>query len=92
MMIELYEYDRDFIIKVLRYTHLTRIIEDFHQTSAHPDCAEMIICKLSVCDAKELVGQLSFEANHSRSKRVSEHADAIAESIESQIRCDDGTE
>ena len=85
MIIELYEYDRQFLIDILQKTHLRALIKNLTQAKTHPDCEDMILCQLSAHDAKELMGQLCFEANHSRSKKVIEHADAIAESIECQI-------
>jgi len=85
MLLELYEDDRDFIIGLLRNTHLMGLRKNFREAMTNPECNEMILCELSQTDAEELVGQLSFEANHNRRKSVSERADSIADSIEAQF-------
>lgn len=85
MMIELFEEDRDFIIGLLHNTHLAGIIKNLRQATRHPECDEYVICKLNLSDMEDLAGQLSFEANHNRKKRVAERACDIADSIENQI-------
>lgn len=51
----------------------------------HPECDEFIVCELNSNDVKELAGQLSFEANHNRNKRIAERADDLADCIETQL-------
>ena len=85
MMIELYKEDQEFIIGLLNRTHLMGIIKNIRLATVHPECDEFILCELTTYDAEELVGQLSFEANHNRKKRVSCRASDIADSIEAQL-------
>ena len=86
IIIELYKYERDLLVSLVHHTHLSALITVFNNASRHPDNNEMIVCKLSVSNAEELVGQLCFEANHSNNKRLIEDVDAIIETIECQIR------
>jgi len=85
MITELYEGDIDFLANILYQTHLQSLIKKITKSQPHPDCSEMVICKLSIDETKELIGQLCFEANHSKSKRIIEHADYIITSLESQV-------
>ena len=85
MMIELHKEDQEFLVDILRHTHLRGIIKNIGQTMPHPECDEYILCELEPNDVEELTGQLSFEANHNRSKRIARWADEIADSLESQL-------
>lgn len=85
MMIELYKADQEFLIDILHHSHLRGIIKNIQQAVAHPECNEFILCELKQNDVEELVGQLSFEANHNRSKRIAQWADDIADFLETQL-------
>ena len=84
-MIELHKNDQEFLIGLLYQTHLRGIIKNIQQAKPHPECDEYILFELERNDVKELAGQLSFESNHSRSKRITQWAGDIADSIESQL-------
>ena len=85
MWVELHENDEQFLIKLLEKTHLKDLIKNIEKATPHPDCDEFIVFELSVHEAEELVGQLSFEANHTRSNNKFERACAIADSIETHL-------
>ena len=85
MMLELYKEDQNFIIDLPYNTHLTGIIKNIRHAIVSPECDEFILCKLTLRDAEELAGQLSFEANHNRKKSVADRACDIAEMVEAQL-------
>ena len=87
MKVELSVYNQQFIINLFqKHSLLESIIKKMVQSSVeHPDSDEYIECELTKAELKELVGELSYEANHNRSKRISEHACEAADSLEVQI-------
>ena len=86
MNIELYKSDVSFLGSILHKTYLKSLVNKIDKSQAHPEFDEMVICKLSINETKDLIGQLCFEANHSRSKTFIEHADYIIESLEYQVQ------
>lgn len=89
MIFELYKEDQYFMIDLLHHTHLTGLIKNIRRAKISQECDEFILCKLALNDAEELVGQLSFEANHNMNKRVAQRSSEIADNIESQLNCRD---
>jgi len=86
MKIEMSVDDKEFVIHLLQQTSLQRIVERFQSLStAHPDNEDFIELKLTISEIEELIGELSYEANHNRKKRIATHACEIAESLESQL-------
>ena len=85
MIIEVWKSDQAFLLKLLKRTHLSRIIYNIQSAEISTECDEFVLFKLTKRDAEELTGQLSFEANHSRSENTSVRACSIAESIEVQL-------
>ena len=85
MWIEIHEDDWQFLMKLLKKTHLKDLIKDIEKATKHPDCDEFIVFELPTHEAEELVGQLSFEANHTRSNIKFERTCAIADSIDTQL-------
>lgn len=85
MMLELHKDDQQFLVDLLYQTHLREIIKNIQQAKPHPECDEYILCELERYAVEELAGQLSFEANHNRSKRIAQWAGDIVDSIELQL-------
>lgn len=87
MRVELSVYDQQFIIDLFKKSRfLKAIINKLAQTSIeHPDSDEYLECELTKYELQELVGELSYEANHNQSKRISEQACEAADSLEVQI-------
>ena len=84
MHIELAVYHQKFIIDLFRgYRLVAEIIKKLSQSSTmHPDNDEYIECEVGRDSLEDLVGELSYEANHNRSKIISEQACEAAESLE----------
>lgn len=79
--------DKDFVIELLQETSVERIVDTLQSSSTvHPDNEHYIECELTIRELEELVGELSYEANHNRKKRVANQACDIAESLENQLR------
>lgn len=86
MQIELSAYDKEFIIKILQNTSVQRILEHLQSSSTiHPDNEDFIECELEIGEVEELIGELSYEANHNRKKWISQQACDIAEGLEHQL-------
>ena len=86
MKIELSLFDQKFAISLLQNTSVRRILERLKLLSTvHPDNEDYIECELTIREVEELVGELSYEANHNRKKRVAEQACDIADSLENQL-------
>jgi hypothetical protein len=76
MKIELSLYDKDFVISLLHYTHVKRVLDKLTLSSTtHPDNADYIERELTLHELEDLVGELSYEANHNRKKRVAQACD-----------------
>lgn len=86
MLFEIWKADKQFIVNLLKRTHLSGIINNIRAAEVSSECDEFVIFELSKHDAEELVGQLSFEANHNKNKSAAARACDIAESIEIQLR------
>lgn len=76
--------DKEFVVNLLQHTSVQRIVERLHSSSVHPENDDYIEFELTIDECEELIGELSYEANHNRKKRVSNQACEIAESLESQ--------
>lgn len=89
MKIEISRYEQQFIIEFLQYSYLERfkeLIEKLTESAVmHPDNDDYVECEITIYELEELVGELSYEANHSRRKRFAELSCEIAESLESQL-------
>ena len=87
MKIELSVYDYEFVINLFeKYYRLEDTITQMIRTSSvHPDSEEYVVCEITIFDLGELVGELSYEANHNRKKRISAQACEVADSLESQL-------
>jgi hypothetical protein len=86
MKIELSAYEREFIISLLKKTSVDRIVNRLKSSySVHPDHPDYIEFELTIHELEELVGELSYEANHNKKKQVANLACEIADSLESQL-------
>jgi len=94
MNIELSSYHQEFIINLFKNNGLlSSVIKKLSLLSTvHPECDEYIECKVTLDELEELVGELSFEANHNRSKKISEQACEAADSLENQLMSRDWAE
>jgi hypothetical protein len=86
MLFEIWKSDKQFIINLLKRTHLRGMISSIQEAETSSECDEFVVFELSKLDAEELVGQLSFEANHNKNKSTAARACDIADSIEIQLR------
>jgi hypothetical protein len=87
MKIELSLYEKEFIIKILQHTTAQRAIDHLQSSSTiHPDNENFIECELAVHEIEDLIGELSYEANHNRKKWVAQQACEIADGLEYQLR------
>ena len=87
MKIELSTWDKEFIVSLLKNTSVRKETLDRLSLSStvHPDNENYIECELPISELEDLVGELSYEANHNLKKRVAEQACDIAESLEGQL-------
>jgi chorismate-pyruvate lyase len=86
MKIELSAYDKEFVINLLQNTSVQRILDHLQSSSTvHPENEDFIECELKIDELGELIGELSYEANHNRKKLVAKQACDIAESLENQL-------
>lgn len=86
MKIELSVCDKEFIIALLQKTSVQRVLNKLEFTStSHPDNEDYIECELTMHELEDLVGELSYEANHNQKKRVATQACDIAECLENQL-------
>jgi hypothetical protein len=77
--------EKDFVVHLLKKTGVQRIISRLDSSATvHPENEEYIEFELTMAECEELIGELSYEANHNRKKRISYQACEIAESLESQ--------
>lgn len=53
--------------------------------TVHPDIEDYVICEIATDDLKELIGELSYEANHNRKKSIAELSCEVADSLEGQL-------
>lgn len=86
MKIELSSDEREFIIKILQHTSVQRILERLQSSSTmHPDNNDFIECELAINEVDELIGELSYEANHNRKRLIAQQAGDIADGLENQL-------
>ena len=86
MKIELSAYDKEFVVSLLENTSVRSTSKKLKLSSTvHPDNEDYIECELTFNETEELVGELSYEANHNRKKQVAGHACDIADSLENQL-------
>jgi len=86
MKIELSTWEKEFIISLFQDTHLKGITKKLIQSSTiHPDNEDYVECELTIRELEELVGELSYEANHNRKRRLAEQACEIADSLENHL-------
>lgn len=77
--------EKEFVVNLLQKTSVQRIVSRLNSSStAHPDNEDYIEFELTLAECEELIGELSYEANHNRKKNVSYQACEIAESLEGQ--------
>jgi len=87
MIIELSVDEKEFIIKLLQHTSVQRTLDHLQSSSTiHPDHKDFIECELTINELEDLVGELSYEANHNRKKSIAMQACDIADSLENQLR------
>jgi len=87
MIVELSVDEKEFIIKLLQKTSVQRILDHLQSTSTvHPDHKDFIECELTINELEDLVGELSYEANHNRKKSTAMQAYDIADGLENQLR------
>ena len=85
MKIEMSLDDQEFVVNLLQHTSVQRIVERLQSSSmVHPENDDYIEFELKLDECEELIGELSYEANHNRKKHVAHQACEIAESLESQ--------
>jgi hypothetical protein len=86
MKIELSVYDKIFVVATLQNTSVHGIVNRLKSSSTiHADNNDYIEFELTIHELEELVGELSYEANHNNKKRVAEQACDIADSLENQL-------
>lgn len=86
MKVELSLYEKEFIIKILQHTTVQRVIDHLQSSSKiHPDNEDFIECELAIHEVEDLIGELSYEANHNRKKWVAQQACEIADGLEYQL-------
>lgn len=86
MKIELSAYEKEFVVSLLEHTSVRRILDKLKSSSTvHPDNEDYIECEVTIRELEDLVGELSYEANHNRKKQVSSQACEIADSLENQL-------
>lgn len=86
MKIEISLYDQEFVVKLLNKSRLRSVINNLVATSTvHPDNEDYVECKIAMSALEDLVGELSYEANHNRSKIIAAQACDVAESLEGQL-------
>jgi hypothetical protein len=86
MKIELSVYEKDFVIGLLQQTTVQGVLDKLKSSSTpHPDNREYIQCELTVSEVEDLIGELSYEANHNRKKLIAAEACDIAECLEYQL-------
>ena len=86
MQIELYKDDVLFIAEILSWASLNTIMKKLKKGITSRECDELVCCPLTKEALTELVGYLSLEANHNKSKRIAESACEIADYLEVQWR------
>jgi len=86
MFIEISLEAKEFLMVWLPKTYLKGLEKKFKHATVHPECDEYIECEFTRHEVEEMVGELSYEANHNRSKRVASLACDIADSLEMQWR------
>src|SRR5262249_18455377 len=87
MKIELSVDEKEFVIKLLKNTSVQRILDHLQSSSTtHPDSEDYIECELTIDELEDLIGELSYEANHNRKILVAEQACDIADGLENQLR------
>ena len=86
MNIELSAYEKDFVIELLQHTTVQSILDQLMSSATpHPDNEDYIECELTIPEIEDLIGELSYEANHNRKKWVAAEACDIAECLEHQL-------
>ncbi len=86
MKIELSAYERKFVIGLLKNTTVQRVLDKLESSSTpHPDNEDYIECELTIPELEDLVGELSYEANHNQKKLLAAEACDIAECLEEQL-------
>lgn len=85
MQVEYYKEDVSFIDDLLRCYSLKDIIKKMEEGKISLECDEFMWCELTETELTELVGYLSLEANHNKSKRIANRACDIADYLEPQI-------
>lgn len=86
MKIELSTSEKDFVIGLLQQTTVQRVLDKLKSSSTpHPDNREYIECELTISEVEDLIGELSYEANHNRKKQIAADACDIAECLEGQL-------
>ena len=85
MYLRLHKGNIKFLSKVLEYTHLTALIDTLSQAEIDPEYEGFVLWEISQYDAEDLLGQLSFEANHCRNSTKAMRINDIADSVENAI-------
>lgn len=84
--IELSAYDKEFVVNLLQNTSAQRVLQKLQSSSTvHPDNEDYVECEITLYELEDLIGELSYEANHNRKKRIAEQACDIAECLENQL-------
>lgn len=84
--IESYAYEKEFVINLLQNTSVQRILDHLKSSSTvHFENEDFIECELTIGELEELIGELSYEANHNRKKLVVQQACDIADGLENQL-------
>ncbi len=86
MFIEISIEEKVFLIKWLPKTYLKGLEKKFKYATVHPECDEYIECEFTRSEVEDMVGELSYEANHGKSARTAAFACDLADSLEMQWR------
>ena len=86
MKIEISKYEQQFIIDLFKKSYVESVTKKLILSSTvHPDNEDYVECEITIRELKDLIGELSYEANHNQKKRIAEQACEIADSLESQL-------
>lgn len=78
--VELYIDERDFVIDLLEYALLDNLLKKLKR--AKPNRENIINVPLDSYDLEQLIGNLSLEANHNKTRLIQESACELAEKLE----------
>jgi len=70
---------------LFRVDYLSGFEKRLDHATVHPDNDDYLYCAFTLREIEALIGELSYEANHNRSKRIAGFACELADSLETQF-------